>query len=48
MRLLIDILHPAHVHVFRNLAHELTERGHQVRFTLREKLKQLGLHRGEG
>jgi hypothetical protein len=37
MRLLIDILHPAHVHVFRNLAHELTARGHQVRFTLREK-----------
>jgi uncharacterized protein len=37
MRLLIDILHPAHVHVFRNLAQELTGRGHEVRFTLREK-----------
>ena len=37
MRLLIDILHPAHVHVFRNLARELTTRGHEVRFTLREK-----------
>ena len=37
MRLLIDILHPAHVHVFRNLAQELTALGHQVRFTLREK-----------
>ena len=37
MRLLIDILHPAHVHVFRNLARELTARGHEVRFTLREK-----------
>jgi predicted glycosyltransferase len=37
MRLLIDILHPAHVHVFRNLAQELTARGHEVRFTLREK-----------
>ena len=37
MRLLIDILHPAHVHVFRNLASEFTARGHEVRFTLREK-----------
>lgn len=37
MRLLVDILHPAHVHVFRNLAQELTARGHEVRFTLREK-----------
>jgi hypothetical protein len=37
MRLLIDILHPAHVHVFRNLAAELGARGHEVRFTLREK-----------
>lgn len=37
MRVLIDILHPAHVHVFRNLARELTARGHSVRFTLREK-----------
>ena len=37
MRLLIDILHPAHVHVFRNLAADLLARGHQVRFTLREK-----------
>jgi len=37
MKLLIDILHPAHVHVFRNLAAELNARGHEVRFTLREK-----------
>ena len=37
MRLLIDILHPAHVHVFRNLAGEFAARGHQVYFTLREK-----------
>jgi predicted glycosyltransferase len=37
MRLLIDILHPAHVHVFRHLAGTLTARGHEVRFTLREK-----------
>jgi predicted glycosyltransferase len=37
MRLLIDLLHPAHVHVFRNVAKELSARGHDVRFTLREK-----------
>lgn len=37
MRLLIDILHPAHVHVFGALAKELTGRGHEVRFTLRDK-----------
>jgi predicted glycosyltransferase len=37
MRVLVDILHPAHVHVFGALAKELTQRGHEVRFTLREK-----------
>jgi predicted glycosyltransferase len=37
MRVLVDILHPAHVHVFGALAKELTTRGHEVRFTLREK-----------
>lgn len=37
MRLLVDILHPAHVHVFGALAKELTARGHEVRFTLRDK-----------
>ena len=49
MRLLFDILHPAHVHVFRNLIHELGARGHEVTITLREKdiardlLEQYGL-----
>jgi predicted glycosyltransferase len=37
MRLLVDILHPAHVHVFGALAKELGARGHQVKFTLRDK-----------
>jgi predicted glycosyltransferase len=37
VRLLVDILHPAHVHVFGALARELGARGHEVRFTLREK-----------
>jgi predicted glycosyltransferase len=37
MRLLIDILHPAHVHFFRNFAQEMTARGHAVRFSARDK-----------
>jgi len=37
MRVLVDILHPAHVHVFGMVAKELGQRGHEVRFTLREK-----------
>jgi len=37
MRVLVDILHPAHVHVFGAVAKELASRGHEVRFTLREK-----------
>lgn len=37
MRVLVDILHPAHVHVFRNAIAELQARGHQVVITAREK-----------
>ena len=37
MRLLIDILHPAHVHFFKNLYFELTGRGHEVLVTARSK-----------
>lgn len=37
MRILIDIAHPAHVHLFRNLARELMDDGSQVLFTCREK-----------
>lgn len=37
MRLLFDILHPTHVHVFRNTIAELTARGHEVHVTMREK-----------
>jgi len=50
MRVLVDILHPAHVHVFGALARELNSRGHEIRFTLREKecardlLDQRGLY----
>jgi len=37
MRVLFDILHPTHVHIFRNLLRELSERGHAVSVTMREK-----------
>ena len=37
MRILIDIGHPAHVHLFRNLARELMNEGSEVLFTCREK-----------
>ena len=37
MRLLIDILHPAHVHFFRCFITEMQARGHEVRVTSRRK-----------
>lgn len=37
MRVLIDIGHPAHVHLFKNLAWKLQERGHTVLFTCRDR-----------
>jgi len=36
MNILIDIGHPAHVHLFRNLYNELTHRGHLVTVTVKE------------
>jgi uncharacterized protein len=43
MRVLIDILHPAHVHFFRNFYAELEERGHQVCITARDKDRSVEL-----
>jgi predicted glycosyltransferase len=37
MRILVDIGHPAHVHLFKNLIREMEKRGHQVLVTAREK-----------
>ena len=37
MRILIDFLHPAHVHVFRNFRSEMLQRGHEVFATARDK-----------
>jgi len=37
MKILIDILHPAHVHVFKQFAWEMIKKNHQVYFTVMEK-----------
>lgn len=37
MRLLIDVLHPAHVHFFRNFMSEMQYRGHELRIASRQK-----------
>lgn len=36
MNILIDIGHPAHVHYYRNLANELTHKGHHVTWTIKD------------
>ncbi len=43
MRVLIDIGHPGHVHLFKNLANQLIQKGHQVLFTCREKEFEIAL-----
>lgn len=37
MKILIDIGHPAHVHLFRHFAKEMFSKGHEILFTTREK-----------
>ena len=37
MKILIDIGHPGHVHLFRPMAKELIKKGHQILFTCRKK-----------
>ena len=37
MRILIDIGHPAHVHLFKNFAYEFEKKGNKVLFTTRTK-----------
>ena len=37
MNILIDIGHPAHVHLFKNFAREMINRGHKIMFTCRDK-----------
>ncbi len=37
MRVLFDIVHPAHVHFFRHIVRDLERRGHETRIVAREK-----------
>ena len=37
MRIIIDVGHPAHVHLFRFLAYDMSSKGHEVMFTYRKK-----------
>ena len=48
MRILIDIGHPAHVHLFKNFAKLMTGKGHKVFFTVREKEFEIALLKHEG
>jgi predicted glycosyltransferase len=43
MRILVDILHPAHVHFFRNFHAEMEARGHELCITARSKDRSLEL-----
>ncbi len=48
MRLLIDIGHPGHVHLFRPMAQQLIEKGHKVLFTCRQKEFEMELLEAAG
>ncbi|MEL6767324.1 MAG: hypothetical protein AAFP17_09100 [Pseudomonadota bacterium] len=48
MRVLLDLLHPAHGHVFRPFVKEMTARGHEVRLCSRHKDVLVGLLDGWG
>lgn len=37
MKILIDINHPAHVHLFRNMIHCMQEKNHEIMITARDK-----------
>lgn len=48
MNILIDIGHPAHVHVTKHFAHEMEAKGHKVLFTCRQKEFIIQLLENEG
>ena len=48
MKILIDIGHPAHVHLFKEFAHEMKQKGHELLFTCRDKEFEIALLRHEG
>ncbi len=48
MRILIDIGHPGHVHLFRPFAGEMNKKGHEILFTCREKEFEIELLEASG
>jgi hypothetical protein len=48
MKILIDIGHPAHVHLFKNFAHQMQKKGHEFLFTCRQKEFEIELLKAEG
>ncbi|TNE47347.1 MAG: DUF354 domain-containing protein [Bacteroidetes bacterium] len=48
MRIIIDIGHPGHVHLFKHVAHLLIRDGAEVLFTARDKEFELDLLKAEG
>ncbi len=48
MRILIDIGHPAHLHLFKHFAHIMERKGHKILFTCREKEFEIELLESEG
>ncbi len=48
MKILIDIGHPGHVHLFRNFVNEMQERGHEFLFTCRQKEFEIELLKAAG
>ena len=48
MNILIDIGHPAHVHLFKNFAHDMIAKGNDVLFTCREKEFEISLLKANG
>jgi len=48
MKILIDIGHPGHVHLFKNFAKDMMAKGHEFLFTCREKEFEIELLKAEG
>ncbi|APF20137.1 protein of unknown function DUF354 [Caldithrix abyssi DSM 13497] len=48
MKILIDIGHPAHVHLFKHFAWQMQNKGHEIFFTCREKEFEIYLLRKYG
>ncbi len=48
MKILIDIGHPAHVHLFKNFAHDMQAKGNEILFTCRDKEFEIALLQANG